>query len=326
MRVVYKKSRKYKLPSSGNTFNLVKDVDELEDGTLFYVMSIYKSGSDVMTMYSEVGYHLLPSTIPSSLLKQGEQYNLDTIISTQQLNLKVPNKVLSTDKKPRAGRITIGGHYITVQEYKAEHVPIKVVCSDCRVEGVVHGNNAFQKLLYQVPGSKNKFYACSTSCMKSYKEKVSRVNGSTSKLTRQRFHKAVYKGVYGYVYGVYNKVEKKWYIGKVARSPFARWEEHMMKNKKLNGFRFEDVSFHVLHTTMVSGDSDNDIGDLWEQELFFINKYNSLKNGYNIQKPSRYISREQIDAEDVMPEHLFETMFGKSIEEFKEEVVNEWYV
>lgn len=199
---------------------------------------------------------------------------------------------------------------VSAEEYGRLHMKISTKCVFCESSTTIKGNENFQKALFQIPGTKNMAYACSTKCKTSFKDHIKSINGTTTKEVRKRYHKAMFADIYGYVYGIYNKKTKMWYVGKVGRSPFARWEEHVMKNRIISAIPLEDLRFEILETVKTTGVGDADIETLWNAECKWIAKYDSYENGYNIQMPTKYLKRDTIGMEDISNEELYNKIVG----------------
>ena len=86
----------------------------------------------------------------------------------------------------------------------------------------------------------------------------------------------------GYIYKITNKVNGKSYIGQTRNSVEFRWRQH--KNNK-NGY--------ALHAAIRKYGAENfevetlekcDISRLDEREIYYIDKYDTFNNGYNLSK------------------------------------------
>lgn len=85
-----------------------------------------------------------------------------------------------------------------------------------------------------------------------------------------------------YIYKITNKINRKSYIGVTRdRSVFARWDEHLNTNHELNRdiqrYSITAFSFEVLEEFNSISDHD-----LFRYESRYINKYNTINNGYNL--------------------------------------------
>jgi len=86
----------------------------------------------------------------------------------------------------------------------------------------------------------------------------------------------------GFIYKITNKVNGKSYIGQTRNSVEFRWRQH--KNNK---------SGYALHYAIRKYGADNfevetleecDVSKLDEREIYYIDKYNTFTNGYNLNK------------------------------------------
>lgn len=296
MKIVKKNLAKYQLRQGNVRVLLPSDCveDDTKEYILYRAVTIYK---DKLVEYSNECFEIPKGT---------DRDRLGQKLTTTLAGFRYVGAI---DKAPLAKKVVISSK-VSFNDFKANHLQIEAKCLVCNKNEIIRGNTRFQKKLSRVPGSKNMYYTCSDKCKRDYKEQMQLLNGETTKEVRKRYHKAMYSNVYGYVYGIYNKVEKKWYVGKVARSPFARWEEHMMKNKILANMNIADMRFEILYTQIASGDGDKDIGELWNQELYYITKYDSIENGYNIQQPNKYIRRDEHEEQFISNEELYKIMIG----------------
>lgn len=298
MKIINKKSNNYRLVKDDRTYKQSSDIDKLNEPT-FILARLYKISGEKMYIYGEEGYCFEKSD-------------------------KTPEEILDIVRNNLIGSLKIKNHpvmkldveFLSVEQYKHKYAHYNPTCSNCNSVRIITGNGALQKHMAQVPNSKNKFYGCSKVCIRDYKEKMKRMNGTASDKIRKRYHENKYIGTYGYIYGIYNKKEEKWYIGKAARSPFARWDEHLMKTKVLHDMPFTDLAFHVFYEQKATGDADTDLGQLWDAECEFVEMYDSVKNGYNTQMPQKYIKQEVKEAEELKPEEVFKSIFNMSSEEY----------
>jgi hypothetical protein len=87
------------------------------------------------------------------------------------------------------------------------------------------------------------------------------------------------------IYKITNKSTKKCYIGKTTQAFTFRWYQHFYQSKKKNtkfsnaiiNSKLEDWIFEVVET--LSNDMSED--DIKKREQYWINKENSVTNGYN---------------------------------------------
>lgn len=83
------------------------------------------------------------------------------------------------------------------------------------------------------------------------------------------------------IYKITNLCNGMVYIGQ-SNDIFRRWGEHKRKRKKqntllykaMNEYGIENFSFEVLE--------ECEVEELNQKEKYYINKYNSLENGYNM--------------------------------------------
>ena len=67
------------------------------------------------------------------------------------------------------------------------------------------------------------------------------------------------------------------YIGQTTRSFTLRWWEHLKCSSWTDGFEITDLTFSVIE--VLNKNISND--ELLERETYWINHYESLKNGFN---------------------------------------------
>lgn len=85
--------------------------------------------------------------------------------------------------------------------------------------------------------------------------------------------------VMAYIYGIQNKINQKWYIGQSKYYPHERWRQHIAgyKNtsisKAIKKYGEELFDFMVLEEVSEK--------ELDEKEIYYIQLYDSYKNGYN---------------------------------------------
>lgn len=307
----YKLHDKLKLPNDGYVVKRPAEFDEdMRNNNYFTVYSCIIKKYDSINIYSESAI-MIPKedadASPNWKVNIGKQMERSINSIPQGRGYKYINQY--KDKVPVNKKVIVHRD-ITADEYARNYLRINARCCYCETPVTVNGNDKFQKLLFQIPGSKNMAYACSVKCKTNFKDHMKAINGSTSKEVRKRYHKAMYSDVYGYVYGIYDKKSNMWYVGKVGRSPFARWEEHMMKNKILSQIPIENLRFEILETVKATGIGSADIETLWNAECKWISHYDSYNNGYNIQMPTKYLKRETIGMEDISNEDLYNKIVG----------------
>ena len=94
--------------------------------------------------------------------------------------------------------------------------------------------------------------------------------------------------IYGYIYKIVNTLNTKVYVGQTTRTLAARWKEHLRncttKSKQtmhlytaMNAYGKEHFSIELLDTAET-------LEELNEKEIYWINFYDSLNNGYNMKQ------------------------------------------
>lgn len=84
-----------------------------------------------------------------------------------------------------------------------------------------------------------------------------------------------------YIYKITNKINGKSYVGQ-SGNVFARWQQHVSRKERLVGkaikeYGLQNFIFEVLEIT--------DNSQATERENYWINYYESNKNGYNLTNP-----------------------------------------
>lgn len=310
IKINYKIIDKLVLPNDGYTVKLPKEFDDkMKSEHKFVLYQCIIRKRDSINIYAETALMVPKEESANPDWKQTIGRFIEKKINTITYG-KGYKYFDQTKDIPPINKKWIVHKEITAETYAKQYLKINTTCVLCEQSTTVLGNDKFQKLLFQIPGSKNMTYACSSKCKTNFKDHMKAINGTSTKEVRKRYHKAMYVDVYGYIYGIFNKREKKWYVGKVGRSPFARFEEHVMKNKILSNMNIEDLRFEVLETVKTTGVGDADIQTLWNAELKWIAKYDSYHNGYNIQMPTKYLKRDTIGNEDITNEELYQKIVG----------------
>lgn len=311
IKINYKIVNKLVLPNDGYVVSLPKEFDtETREGNKFVVYQCIIRKRDSINIYAETGLMIPKEETVTNGWKQNIGRYIEKKINTNTYG-KGYKYFDQSENLPPINKKVIVHKEVSADTYAKTYLKITTTCVLCETSTTVIGNDNFQKSLFQIPGSKNMTYACSSKCKNNFKDHMKAINGTTTKEVRKRYHKAMYEDVYGYIYGIYNKKEHKWYVGKVGRSPFARWEEHLMKNKILANMKIEDLRFEILETVKTTGIGDADIQTLWNAELKWIAEYDSYHNGYNIQMPTKYLKRETIGNEDITNEELYRKIVGE---------------
>ena len=96
-------------------------------------------------------------------------------------------------------------------------------------------------------------------------------------------------GMYeGYIYKIYNDVNNKIYIGQTTWTIKDRWRQHRVSMKKMNYALYNAMNYHgIEHFNIVQVEkieciNKKDLYDLLnEKEIYWIEYFNSYKNGYN---------------------------------------------
>lgn len=88
--------------------------------------------------------------------------------------------------------------------------------------------------------------------------------------------------VTGFIYKVTNKVNGKVYIGQTRRSVEFRWKQHI-KSKDCYDFHKAIKEYGVANFEVTTLE-ECPVEELNSREIYWISKYNSFKNGYNMTK------------------------------------------
>lgn len=84
----------------------------------------------------------------------------------------------------------------------------------------------------------------------------------------------------GFIYKVTNKVTGKSYIGQTRKSVEFRWRQH--KNSKDCYYFHKAIQKYGEENFEVTTLEECDVEDLDSKEIFYISKYNTFNNGYNM--------------------------------------------
>ena len=97
----------------------------------------------------------------------------------------------------------------------------------------------------------------------------------------------------GFIYLFRNKVNGKCYVGQTCNI-YRRIREHVYEAQSGSSFKFhqairkhgfENFEFKVLHKC--AGEEQVILDELNEKEIYYIDKYDSFNNGYNMTEGSR---------------------------------------
>lgn len=156
--------------------------------------------------------------------------------------------------------------------YTAETTILDDFCFNCGTK--IHGKeSSFPKeIIYLDEDNEEEMtvHFCSHSCKKQY------LHATNPTKYPMRF-KAIsdsYKGIFGYVYRIYNRRENKYYVGQCKNSPFKRFYEHV---KSLQKGELSDLEFSIIAEIPVCNNSKALLNDT---ESFWINKY--LDEGFDV--------------------------------------------
>ena len=141
---------------------------------------------------------------------------------------------------------------------------------------------------------------CSHDCKKKY---LHDLNPEEVPLTLKRTSDEK-KGIFGYIYQIYNRKENTYYIGQTRFSPFFRWQEHV---KSLKKGQLIDLSFSIITEIPVCENAKQLLND---SETWWINKYKD--EGYktfNIVEPkiSKRTFKEKYD--EIVAENKQQSLF-----------------
>ena len=84
----------------------------------------------------------------------------------------------------------------------------------------------------------------------------------------------------GYIYKITNKVNGKSYIGQTRYTIEFRWRQHL--HKKDNTYFHNAIRKYGADNFIVEKLEECNIEDLNEKEIYYIAKYNTFKDGYNL--------------------------------------------
>ena len=84
----------------------------------------------------------------------------------------------------------------------------------------------------------------------------------------------------GYIYKITNKVNGKSYIGQTRYTIEFRWRQHL--HKKDNTYFHNAIKKYGVDNFIVEKLEECNIEDLNEKEIYYIAKYNTFKDGYNL--------------------------------------------
>ena len=84
----------------------------------------------------------------------------------------------------------------------------------------------------------------------------------------------------GFIYKITNKVNGKSYIGQTRYTVEFRWRQH--QHKKDNCYFHNAIHKYGVENFIVETIEECDVEDLNSREIFYIAKYNTFKDGYNL--------------------------------------------
>ena len=105
----------------------------------------------------------------------------------------------------------------------------------------------------------------------------------------------------GYIYKIVNSENDKVYIGQTTRSLHIRFNEHLNYKRDTHLTRafnkYGRCKFNIIKICCVIGSKEYVINKLNKLEMYYIEKYDSRKNGYNMTDggegtPGKYVSDE----------------------------------
>ena len=85
------------------------------------------------------------------------------------------------------------------------------------------------------------------------------------------------------IYKITNRLNNKCYIGQTTQEPNVRWKQHV-KPKKYKCAIYSAILKHGLDNFIFEIIEKTEQELLDEREIYYIKKYNSYKNGYNLTK------------------------------------------
>ena len=85
-----------------------------------------------------------------------------------------------------------------------------------------------------------------------------------------------------YIYKIINDINDKVYIGATNFSLEKRWKEHIRDSRKiLNRDLYNDMRLYGIEHFKIELIEESSCDELYYQEVYWINRYNSFYNGYN---------------------------------------------
>ena len=88
----------------------------------------------------------------------------------------------------------------------------------------------------------------------------------------------------GYIYKITNQINQKIYIGKTVNSIIERWKEHLHDYKKQQYEKrplYSAMNKYGIENFIIEEIEEVDVKELSIREIYWIEYYNSYKNGYN---------------------------------------------
>ena len=87
----------------------------------------------------------------------------------------------------------------------------------------------------------------------------------------------------GYIYKITNRVNNKVYIGQTKYTVEHRWKQHLRAYKEgRNTYLYKAINKYGIENFSIESIEEVEISHLDEREIFWIAKYNSFQNGYNM--------------------------------------------
>lgn len=126
------------------------------------------------------------------------------------------------------------------------------------------------------------------------------------------------------IYKIVNDVNNKVYIGQTTRSLSARKSQHLRSIYRLDSHLYRAMrKYGVEHFKFETICEASNIDDLNRLETYYIKKYNSVNNGYNMgyggNNNVMFVSKTKVKHDNIMRSNIVRTKISNSMKKYRNE-------